>query len=134
MRATLDTNVFVSALVFGGMLGQILDLHTDEGFILCSSPAIIHELRQVLAERFEWEEEDIDTTLEAIFSRAEIVEPTMTITASPDPDDNHILECAVTSKSDVIVTGDDDLLRLNPFQGIQILKPRAFLNILLRGK
>jgi putative PIN family toxin of toxin-antitoxin system len=134
MRATLDTNVFVSALVFGGVLGQILDLHTDEAFILCSSPAIIHELRQVLAERFEWEEEDIDATLEAIFSRAEIVEPAITITASPDPDDNHILECAVASKSDIIVTGDDDLLRLNPFRGIPIMKPRAFLDIVVRMK
>jgi uncharacterized protein len=134
MRATLDTNVFVSALVFGGVLGQILDLHTDEAFILCSSPTIMNELKQVLVERFEWEEEDVEATLEAIFSRAEIVEPTMTITASPDPDDNRILECAVASKSDVIVTGDDDLLRLNPFQGIEILKPRAFLDILLRAQ
>jgi uncharacterized protein len=134
MRATLDTNVFVSALVFGGVLGQILDLHTDEAFILCSSPAIMDELKQVLAERFEWEESDIDATLEAIFSRAEIVEPTMTITASSDPDDNRVLECAVASKSDVIVTGDDDLLRLNPFQGIQIMKPRDFLDAVVRMK
>jgi uncharacterized protein len=134
MRATLDTNVFVSALVFGGVLGQILDLHTDEAFTLCSSPAIMNELKQVLVERFEWEEYDADTTLEAIFSRAEIVEPTMSITASPDPDDNRILECAVASKSDSIVTGDDDLLRLNPFQGIQIVKPRDFLEMLLRAK
>jgi uncharacterized protein len=134
MRATLDTNVFVSALVFGGLLGQILDLHTDEAFTLCSSPAIMNELKQVLVERFEWEEYDADTTLEAIFSRAEIVEPTMSITASPDPDDNRILECAVASKSDSIVTGDDDLLRLNPFQGIQIVKPRDFLEMLLRAK
>jgi uncharacterized protein len=134
MRATLDTNVFVSALVFGGVLGRILDLHTDEAFLLCTSPAIMTELQRVLAERFEWAEEDIEITLKAIFSRAEIVEPQATITASPDPDDNHILECAVESKSDVIVTGDDDLLRLNSFQDIQIIKPRDFLDTLLRMK
>jgi uncharacterized protein len=48
--------------------------------------------------------------------------------------DNRVLECAVASKSDVIVTGDDDLLRLNPFQGIQIMKPRDFLDAVVRMK
>jgi PIN domain len=67
MRATLDTNVFVSALVFGGVLGRILDLHTDEAFLLCTSPAIMTELQRVLAERFEWAEEEIEITLKAIF-------------------------------------------------------------------
>lgn len=110
MRATLDTNVFVSALNFGGVPAALLDLHTDEMFILCVSPAIIAELTRILAGRFEWAQEDIEASLTPIFSRADIVDPKIAVTASPDPNDNHILECALESKSYVIVTGDQALL------------------------
>src|SRR5947209_2406516 len=134
MRATLDTNVFVSALNFGGVPAALLDLHTDEMFTLCSSPAIIAELTRVLTGRFEWLEEDIDGTLTPIFSRANIVDPTFNVTASPDPNDNHILECALESKSDVIVTGDQALLGLGSFEGIPLVTPRDFLEQLLRMK
>jgi uncharacterized protein len=134
MRATLDTNVFVSALNFGGVPAQILDLHTDEMFIVCASPAIIAELTRVLAARFEWTEEDIESTLTPIFSRAEMVEPTVTVSTSPDPDDNHILECALEAKCDVIVTGDQGLLNLGSFEGISIMPPRDFFEHVLRSK
>jgi hypothetical protein len=70
MRATLDTNVFVSALNFGGVPASLLDFHTDEMFTLCASPAIIAELARILACRFEWTHEDIGATLTPIFSRA----------------------------------------------------------------
>jgi uncharacterized protein len=56
------------------------------------------------------------------------------VNVSPDPDDNHILECALTSKSDVIVTGDDHLLQIGTFEDIQIIKPREFLDVLSRMK
>jgi uncharacterized protein len=128
MRATLDTNVLVSALEFGGVPGQILDLNTDEVFTLCISSAILAELRQVLVERFDWTADDIDATLTPILSRAQIIEPTVEISATVDPDDNRILECAVASNSDVIVTGDDHVLRLGTFEGIPIMTPREFLD------
>src|SRR3954469_13382992 len=112
MRATLDTNVFVSALQFGGIPGRLLDLNTDERFVLCISPVIISELKRVLTDRFEWTEEDITAVLTPITSRAHLVEPITEVSASSDPDDNRILECASESKSDVLVTGDDHLLRL----------------------
>ena len=134
MRATLDTNVLVSALEFGGIPGQLLDLNTDEAFTLCMSPAIIAELTRVLGKRFEWAEDDINENLTPIVSRAVIVTPTAEVIASPDPDDDRILECAVESKSDVIVTGDDHLLRLGTFERIPIVTPREFLESLLEGK
>jgi putative PIN family toxin of toxin-antitoxin system len=85
---------------------SLLDLHTDEMFTLCASPAIIAELTRILADRFEWTQEDIEATLTPIFSRADTVDSKIAVTASPDPDDNYILERALESKSDVIVTGD----------------------------
>jgi uncharacterized protein len=63
MRATLDTNVYVSALNFGGIPAHILDLHSEDTFVLCTSPAIIDELKRVLTDRFEWTEADLDLVL-----------------------------------------------------------------------
>jgi len=134
IRATLDTNVLVSALEFGGTPGQILNMHTDDAFVLCMSSSIISELRRVLTEYFDWSEEDLDATVGEIVQRAEVVEPTHAVAVSRDPDDNHILSCAVEANVDVLVTGDNDLLVLGSFQGIQIKTPRQFLDHLLTDR
>ena len=57
-----------------------------------------------------------------------VIEPTERITDCSDPDDNRVLECAVASKAGFIVTGDNALLRLNPFRNIQIVTAAQFLD------
>lgn len=52
MKATLDTNVFVSALNFGGVPERLFDLLEEGNYVLCVSPALVTELRGVLADRF----------------------------------------------------------------------------------
>lgn len=128
MRVTIDTNVYVSALNFGGAPGQILDLNTDDALEICLSPAIIEELRGVLRDRFDWPAAALEAVLEPIISRAVIVVPTRVVTASRDPDDNHILACALEANAGVIVTGDNDLLLIGSFEGIEIVNPRQFLD------
>jgi putative PIN family toxin of toxin-antitoxin system len=130
MRVVLDTNVFVSAFVFGGLPGKILDLYTDEAFVLYLSDEIVAELRRVLTESFDWSQEDIDAVLEPILSRVEVVIPTPGILGSRDLNDNHILACAHASKADAIVTGDNDLLVLKEFEGVPIITPRGFVEVL----
>lgn len=130
IRATVDTTVFVSALNFGGVPNEVLNQCQADAFILCLSQSIIDELHSVLVNRFEWTEEDLEETLYPILSLAEIVEPTRVITASRDPYDDHVLACAVEARADVIVTGDNDLLTLGTFEGIRILTPRQFLELL----
>ena len=57
-----------------------------------------------------------------------MVEPALTLNAvKDDPQDNHIVECAVAAKADVIITGDKDLLRMGQYEGIQILQVSDFL-------
>jgi predicted nucleic acid-binding protein len=58
---------------------------------------------------------------------AELVEITERIVACRDPKDDKFLELAVNGRADAIVTGDDDLLVLNPFRGIPIITPAAFV-------
>jgi uncharacterized protein len=130
MRAVLDTNVLISALNYGGIPEQLLDLSTDEAFVLCLSTTIVEETKRILQDRFRWPEARIETVLEPILSRGDIVEPTTVVTVSRDPDDDHILACATEAHADVIVSGDNDLVELANFQGISILTPRQFLDLL----
>lgn len=73
MRATIDTNVFVSALNFGGVPAQIFDRNTNEEFALSISPAIIDEIKRILTNRFDWTDERLESILDPILSRAEVV-------------------------------------------------------------
>lgn len=132
MRVVIDTNVFVSALHFGGVLAAIFDLLRQGAFQLYLSPPIVAEIREVLAERFAWTEDELAAFLSPILAEATFVWPSSVVSVCDDEDDNRILECALEAHADVIVTGDKDLLRLGQFQNIPVVAPRAFLN-LFRG-
>ena len=107
--------------------------HTDEAFILCISETIVHEIRRILTERFDWPSDQVSAVLDPILSRVVLVLPCQEVRASRDPDDDHVLACALESESDFIVTGDKDLLQLGSFEGKPILTPRQFLDLLLAG-
>jgi predicted nucleic acid-binding protein len=64
---------------------------------------------------------------ERVASLVEIIDVLQSIRESRDPKDDKFLEAAVNGRADVIVTGDKDLLDLNPFRGIAILTPAAYL-------
>jgi len=133
MRVVFDTNVLVSALLFERSVpAQAMFAAMDAGEILLSE-TLVNEINEIL-QRKKFERyisaEQREEFLIALVQSAELVEITETITACRDPKDNHILELAVSGGAQVIVTGDSDLLVLNPFQEIQILPPRDFLLII----
>ena len=67
----------------------------------------------------------------AITDAARIIKPTVSLdVVKDDPDDNRILECAVTSWSEFVVAGDKDLLRLKQYDSIRILTAADFFNVL----
>jgi uncharacterized protein len=129
MRIVLDTNVLVSAAMTPhGRVSTIMDLVNDGRLELFVSPFILHEVNYVLA-RNGWEQSRIKETIELIKEVSEIVEPKVTVDViKTDPPDNHILECAVEAKAEILVTGDRKHIRpLGTFQGIEILTPTEFL-------
>jgi uncharacterized protein len=73
-------------------------------------------------------EEERMRFLVALLKEAELVEIGEVVTDCRDVKDNKFLELAVSGKADYIVSGDEDLLVLNPFRGIPILTPREFLS------
>ena len=94
------------------------------------SQALSEELDDVLSrpqfERYVTRQERA-TFLQNLLSRAMSVSITETVQACRDPNDDKILELAVNGRADYIITGDDDLLAMDPFRGIAIVRPAEFL-------
>lgn len=128
-RIVLDTNVLISAILFGGPPRDVLKLVIG-GTVGCSlSLAILDELRDVLQRpKFKFSSEQSFNVLEELHASCEIINPMVKINViTEDPDDNEILECAVEAKSTFIVSGDRHLLDLVEYRGIKILTPTAFI-------
>jgi putative PIN family toxin of toxin-antitoxin system len=127
-RVTLDSNVYLSGFVFGGKPKRVLEMAIDGEIDVAVSDPIIQEVRRHLLGKFGWSEPRAAEAIESIVELAVHVTPTETIDTIPtDPDDNRVLECAVSAGSQTIVTGDDDLLRLVGFRGIEIVTVANFL-------
>jgi uncharacterized protein len=131
LRITSDTNVIVSALNFPGNPSRILDLAEAGEIRLAVSDHILNEVNRVLLRpKFGWSQDRVDAAIRQIAGFAEHVEPKQRIDMIvDDPTDNRILECAATSSSDYLVSGDNHLLRVGQYQGCKIVTPTEFLEI-----
>ena len=127
LRVVVDTNVFISALLFQGKPARILKLAEDHAFTLIVSTPLCQEVERVLAKKFAWPKTVIDLACVPLWRLAELVTPAVDIEECPDPDDNRILECALEGRADAIVTGDRHLLDMKKFRGIPILAVNEFL-------
>jgi uncharacterized protein len=139
MRAVIDTNILVRALLNpGGSVGPVVDLLREGRYTFLYSEATLNELIDVLGrprmvQRYGITAEELEALCALLVLRGELVEPRQVITACRDPKDNKFLELAVAAGADVIVTGDEDLEVLHPFEGIPMLKPSEFLRRLELG-
>jgi len=128
MRVVADTNVFISALMFGGLPEAFLDLAFGRGFTLVTSAAILDELDEKLLGKFAVSERDALAIRIKLEAYSEFVAPNFELNAVPDDlDDNRVLECAVEGKADFVVSGYRHLLRLGSYEGIAIVTVRQFL-------
>jgi putative PIN family toxin of toxin-antitoxin system len=130
LRFVFDTNSLISAALSDESISRrAFDHALDRGTILVSLP-VVTELNEVLSrEKFRpYVTEDEARQFLATFAGAsEWVEIDVTINDCRDPSDNNFLELAVSGRANLIVTGDNDLLVLNPYQGKRILTPSEFL-------
>lgn len=128
MRVVADTNVFISALMFGGLPGRFLDLALRQRFTLITSKPLLDELDEKLRGKFSVSASDALAIRAKLEDNAMVVEPGFELNAVPDdPDDNRVLECAVAGKANSIVSGDRHLLRLGSFEEITIVTVRQFM-------
>lgn len=136
LRVVIDTNVFVSGIVFKlGKPKKIVDLWLRQKIILIASQPLIEELTEVLhREQFQKQttDEEITQLIQQIQKIAVFVEgnlPALGI-IKDDPDDDVVLATSLEGNADYIVSGDHHLLDLGDFRGIKIVNPAEFLNIL----
>jgi hypothetical protein len=127
MRLVLDTNVVLSALLWGGTPYRLLQLSIEGEVKLFTSPLLAAELREILARPHlaaklleKGTTADAVTALYMEFARS--VSPLSVPRVVPDdPDDDHVIACAVAARVDVIVSGDKHLLNLREYQGIRMV-------------
>ena len=131
-RFVFDTNVIISAVLFNNSVpGQAFIRALDHGRILVSK-ALVGELSRVLGRgRFDRyvTREERDAFLSSLIQESSLIEISQAVQVCRDPEDDQILELAVNGNATYIVTGDADLLVLNPFRGIEIVTPAEFLKL-----
>lgn len=130
LKVVMDTNVFVSGVFFSGPPYQILQAWQSGEFELAVSKEILDEYRRVgeiLAEGRPGI--DLNPILTFVLEHAKVYKSgVLKAPVCEDPDDDKFLACALASGSRVIISGDKHLLKVSGYQGIEVLKPREFMD------
>ena len=126
MRLLLDTNVLVAALIARGVCSDLLE-HCVRHHVVISSRPLLDELRDVLTRKFCQRSIDVRAAVRLFEDTFTLVAPeALEPPACRDPDDDVVLATALAGESAAIVSGDQDLLILDPFRGIRVLASAAF--------
>ena len=129
-RYVFDTNVIVSALLFNTSIpGHAFSRALGEGTILVSR-SVVKELNDVLGrDKFDRyvTREARERFFESLIRESELVEITESVHVCRDPKDDRILDLAINGNASLVITGDTDLLVLNPFRSIPIVTPARLL-------
>lgn len=139
MRVVADTNTVVSPLLWRGPPAEVLQAAREARILLFASATLIAELEDALGRakfkarlaRVGSSPSELLTNYRTLIAlvRAPPIAPT-----SRDPDDDHVLACALGASADLIVSRDRDLCELGEFCGIRILPARAALATYPRGR
>jgi uncharacterized protein len=126
VRVVLDTNVLIAAFVARGQCHELLE-HAARAHQLVTSEVILAELRDKLAGKLAARAETVQRTLALLRSRMSVVDVSpLPAPICRDPDDDQVLATAVAARADCLVTGDADLLVLDQYAGIPIVRPADF--------
>jgi putative PIN family toxin of toxin-antitoxin system len=135
VRIVIDTNMWVSGLLWRGLPWRLLCLAEADEVKLCMAPAMLIELAEVLFyERFQPRLKQLGLTSAELVAYAmnlasifEVEVPAGDPIVATDPDDDIFLQCAVVAGAAYVISGDHHLLDLGAYEGIPILTIRDFL-------
>lgn len=126
-RVVFDTNIFLSAFIFGGNPEKLFELARAKRVHLFTSPRILAKFADRLRGKFGWSEDDVVEAIKTVGYSSELVKPTQRLNVLEDDADNRILECALEAGANFIVSGDMHLLQLKEFELIPIVKAADLL-------
>ncbi|MCK5679956.1 putative toxin-antitoxin system toxin component, PIN family [bacterium] len=134
MSIVIDTNVVISALLFGGVPGKIATCWKKGEIEPVFSRDILDEYLKVLTyPKFSLTEPEIEFLLNhellPYFGTVTVPNQKLSTIVEADPDDDKFILCALADSSEFIISGDKHLLELVTYQGIRIITPSVFLNI-----
>ena len=128
IKVVLDTNIYISGILFAGKPREVLDLAIKGKIHVFISPDILSELRDVLSrKKFGFSPEHVDIIIREIESITTMVNPAKKYSIVSHDSDNIIIDCAMESRVEYIITGDNDLLCLNKYKSITIINPALFI-------
>jgi putative PIN family toxin of toxin-antitoxin system len=133
MRAVIDTNIIIRAVIKPtGTVGPVLGRLRNGEYTAVYSEAILEEIVAKLllpriSRKYQVGESDVEDLLGLLALRGELVNPTRSVRVCRDPDDDMFIEAALEGKAEWVVTGDQDLLTLEKFEGVRFVTPRIFL-------
>lgn len=132
MIVTTDTNFLISATQWSYSIAHKLLLKLIEKDVeVYTTMDIIEEFSEVLKRDFKYNDEEINNITSEILSLVKLIIPTKNVdVVKEDLEDNKIIECALESKSDYIITYDSHLLKLKEYRSIKIVKPEEFLKLI----
>lgn len=133
LKVVLDSNIFISGIIFGGNPRKIIDLIVEGKIRLCISSDILMEIQEVLErDKFGFSPDITRQIIIEIESLSELLVPGRRhAVVRRDPDDNIIIDCAMEAHADYIITGDEDLLSIKEYKKIKIINPGEFLKLFL---
>jgi len=130
VKTIIDTNVFISGIFWTGPPYEILKAWSQDKLKFCLSLEILEEYKKVaniLQKKFPAIE--LEPYFDLLTIKAEMYNTIhLPNQVSLDPDDDKFIACALTSRSNHIISGDKHLLDISGYQDITVLKPRAFVD------
>lgn len=129
-RVVIDTNVFISGLFSTTSTPALaVDKAITKAQVIATSETLRELIEKLLLPKFDRyvSRERREALLQRVASVVEIIHVVQHVRASRDPKDDKFLEAAVNGRANVLVSGDGDLLDLNPFRGIAIITPADYL-------
>jgi uncharacterized protein len=132
IRIVVDTNVWIGFLIGKVLAGLSESIVNDKVQILFSEELfdeLVTVLRRPKFERY-FSQDDVAELVSLLRLKAEFVDIVLNFNECRDPKDNFLLDLGVSGNADYLITGDEDLLSLNPFHGVRIVNFRMFQDIL----
>ena len=129
MRVVLDTNVLISGIYFGGIPKILIDIWKQGKINYMLTVEIYDEYKRVdNAIRSKYPNIMPERIIELVGEKSAFLIPIDAIHEEcPDVNDYMFINCALSSKTKTINSGDEDLLSMNGYRGLEVLKPRKFL-------